>query len=120
VKILIDMNLSPSWVAVFQHEDWEAVHWSTVGKSTAPDSEFLEWAAANNFVLFTHDPDFGILLASKSRTGPSVVQLRSHEISPGKMGSVVVRTIRQMEELKMHALVTIEPARSRIRVLPLP
>jgi predicted nuclease of predicted toxin-antitoxin system len=119
VKVLIDMNLSPLWVAVFQHEGWEAVHWSAVGRATAPDSEILEWAAANDFLLFTHDLDFGILLASKSGSGPSVIQLRSHETSPGKMGNVVVGAIRQMEELRMHALVTVEPARSRIRVLPL-
>jgi predicted nuclease of predicted toxin-antitoxin system len=62
VKILIDMNLSPSWVMVFEHEDWEAVHWSSVGKATAPDPEILDWAADNEFLLFTHDLDFGFLL----------------------------------------------------------
>ena len=121
MKILIDMNLSPSWVAVFQHEDWEAIHWSTIARSAAPDSEILDWAAANNFLLFTHDLDFGILLAAKPRRGPSVVQLRSQETSPAKMGSVVVRTIRQLEEeLKLGALITIDPTRSRVRILALP
>ena len=31
MKILIDMNLSPEWVAVFENHGWSAVHWSTVG-----------------------------------------------------------------------------------------
>jgi len=85
VKVLIDMNLSPSWKAVFQQENWEAVHWGEVGKATAPDCKILDWAAANDFILFTHDLDFGVLLASKSRRGPSVIQLRSQETSPAKV-----------------------------------
>ena len=121
MKILIDMNLSPSWVTVFEQEQWEAIHWSTVGKATAPDSEILEWAAANNFVVFTHDLDFGGLLASKSRRAPSVVQLRSQETSPSKMGAIVIDAIRQLEaDLGLGALVTIDPTRSRLRILPLP
>jgi predicted nuclease of predicted toxin-antitoxin system len=33
VKFVIDMNLSPDWVAVLQRHGWEAIHCSTVGKS---------------------------------------------------------------------------------------
>jgi len=120
VKILIDMNLSPAWTAVFLQENWEAVHWSAVGKATAPDSEILDWAAANRFIVFTHDLDFGALLASKSRRSPSVIQLRSQETSPAKIGQVVVLAIQQLEEeLRLGALVTIDPARARARILPL-
>jgi predicted nuclease of predicted toxin-antitoxin system len=120
VKILIDMNLSPTWVAVFYREGWEAVHWSSIGKSNAPDTELLDWAAANKFILFTHDLDFGVLLASKSRRGPSVIQLRSQETSPAKVGAVLVGAIRQMEEeLQLGALITIDPPRARARILPL-
>lgn len=121
MKLLIDMNLSPTWTTVFERENWEAVHWSAVGSATAPDSEILEWAAANKFVLFTHDLDFGALLASRPRRGPSVIQLRSQETSPAKVGEVVVRAIWQMEEeLKLGALITIDPPRARARILPLP
>lgn len=67
MKILIDMNLPPSWVQVFRQENWEAYHWSAVGSPTAPDSEILEWATDNGCVVFTHDLDFGALLASKPR-----------------------------------------------------
>ncbi len=120
MKILIDMNLSPSWVAVFRQENWEAVHWSTVGDVTAKDSEILDWAIKNDCVVFTHDLDFGTLLASKSRRAPSVIQLRSQETSPAKMGSVVVLAVRQLEQdLERGALITIDPARARARVLPL-
>ncbi|MFZ1136852.1 MAG: DUF5615 family PIN-like protein [Candidatus Korobacteraceae bacterium] len=120
MKILIDMNLSPSGVTVFQQEDWEAVHWSTIGKANALDSEILDWAAVNKYLVFTHDLDFGVLLASKSRRGPSVIQLRSQETSPLKMGTLVISAIRQLEpEIGQGALVTIDPRRARVRILPL-
>ena len=121
MKILIGMNLSPTWTAVFQQENWEAVHWSAVGDATAPDSENWTGAAVNKFVPFTHDLHFGALLASLPRRGPSVIQLRSQETSPAKLGEVVVRAIQQMEEeLKLRALITIDPPRARARILPLP
>jgi predicted nuclease of predicted toxin-antitoxin system len=40
MKILIDMNLSPDWVKVFQKYDIEAVHWSNVGDPREKDLTF--------------------------------------------------------------------------------
>lgn len=120
MKILIDMNLSPSWVVVFQRENWEAVHWSEVGSAAAADSEILQWAAETESIVFTHDLDFGALLASSMRRTPSVVQLRSQGTSPVVMGATVVMAIKQLAtELERGALVTIDPGRARARVLPL-
>ncbi len=59
MKLLIDMNLSPDWVPIFEREGWNALHWSSVGNPRASDSEIMEWARANAFVVFTHDLDFG-------------------------------------------------------------
>jgi hypothetical protein len=33
---------------------WEVVHWSTVGKADASDSEIMAFAATNNFVVLNH------------------------------------------------------------------
>jgi predicted nuclease of predicted toxin-antitoxin system len=77
MKILIDMNLSPLWVQFLVENGIEAVHWSTVGEPTAPDSQILEHAASNGFVVFTHDLDFGMLLAARKARAPSVLQVRN-------------------------------------------
>lgn len=37
MKILIDMNLSPTWVQEFKAHGIDAVHWSAVGIHDAPD-----------------------------------------------------------------------------------
>jgi len=44
VKLLVDMNLSPSWADRLKQHGLEAVHWSTIGAAAAPDDEILAWA----------------------------------------------------------------------------
>ena len=51
MKILIDMNLSPDWVAVFGRYNIIAVHWSTVGDTREKDSVIMEWARTNGYIL---------------------------------------------------------------------
>jgi len=82
------MNLSPSWVVVFQREGWEALHWSEVGSATAADIEILQWAAESESVVFTHDLDFGALLASSMRRKPSAFfsPHRASDVETGQTG----------------------------------
>ena len=120
MKLLVDMNLSPAWVDVFQAESWESRHWSTTGNPSASDREIIDWAAHHGFVIVTHDLDFGSILARQGRQSPSVVQIRGQEVLPAAIGSPVIAAIRRFEpELDAGALVTIDAARSRARILPL-
>jgi predicted nuclease of predicted toxin-antitoxin system len=41
MKFLVDMNLSPRWVAGLATAGWHALHWSEVGKINASDQEIL-------------------------------------------------------------------------------
>jgi len=120
IKILIDMNLSPKWVKVFIAEGWQAVHWSEIGAVDAQDQVILEWAKSNNFIVFTHDLDFGALLAAGGAEGPSVIQIRTQNITPEAIGKIVIDATHQfMEKLVEGALISINPRRSRARILPL-
>jgi predicted nuclease of predicted toxin-antitoxin system len=120
VTILVDMNLSPEWVAFFERESWHAIHWSSVGSASAPDREILDWAASNGCIVFTHDLDFGTLLALRSAPVPSVVQLRGQETAPVQVGQLVLTALRQLKgDLERGALVTIDASRIRARILPL-
>lgn len=67
MKILVDMNLSPSWVEFLKSRGYEAYHWSTIGDFSASDSVILEWVKENGCAVFTHDLDFGALLAAQKR-----------------------------------------------------
>ena len=46
MKVLVDMNLSPSWVEFLTARGVAATHWSQVGDPRAKDSTVMEWALA--------------------------------------------------------------------------
>lgn len=72
LQFVVDMNLSPDWVALLSQHGYPAVHWSNVGSPRATDASIMAWALANHHVVFTHDLDFGTLLALTHARGPSV------------------------------------------------
>ena len=120
MKLLLDMNLSPLWVEALEEQGYEATHWSQVGDPGAPDRDLLEWARREGYVVFTHDLDFSRLLALTQAEGPSVLQLRSQSMLPDEAAPLVFATLRQHSEvLEQGALVVIDAARSRARILPI-
>jgi predicted nuclease of predicted toxin-antitoxin system len=120
MKILIDLNLSPEWVSVLKAAGHEAVHWSHVGESTAPDTEILSWAKAHGYVMFTHDLDFGTILAATRANAPSVFQIRTQDVTPQAISDLVLSALNQFrEQLLKGALISIDEDKSRARILPL-
>lgn len=120
MKILIDMNLSPAWVEVLQEAGHAAVHWSQVGPANAPDEEILRWARISEYIIFTHDLDFGALLASSGGSCPSVLQVRAEDVSPSALLPLVISGLAKFEQdLKTGAIISIDKAKARARVLPL-
>lgn len=120
IQLVVDVNLSPLWIGVFVHHGWPAVHWSTVGDPRAKDRKVMAWAREHGRVVFTHDLDFGTLLALTRETGPSVVQVRAHDVLPDRMGPMVVSTIRTYQsQLHDGAIVTVDESRGRVRILPI-
>lgn len=120
MNILIDMNLSPQWVRIFRKHGIEAKHWSAVGAHDASDHEILNWARKNKFIVFTHDLDFGVILAASGFEGPSVIQLRYPDIVPDEDNSCIIQAIKQYhKELETGVLLTVNENKSRVRILPL-
>jgi len=120
MKILIDMNLPPRWAKVFAAKGWESLHWSQVGAPTASDREIMNWAKDNDCIVFTHDLDFSGLLAATQGEGPSVIQVRTQNVLPEGIGTLVITALKKYQhELEQGAIITIEPQRARVRILPL-
>ena len=119
MKILIDMNLSPTWVEVFERHGWHAQHWSSVGDPRATDSVIIDWARENEYLVFTHDLDFGTLLALTHAKGPSVIQIRTQDVMPSHLEILVVQILKQYEsQIKSGALISADEVKARIRILP--
>ncbi len=120
MKLLVDMNLSPRLAELLTHGGVNAVHWSKVGSPDAPDHELMGYARTQGFVVLTHDLDFSAILAATDAEKPSVIQLRVADLTPENLVNSVIAAIKQTEDaLEEGALLTIDPARSRIRLLPL-
>jgi predicted nuclease of predicted toxin-antitoxin system len=120
VKLLIDMNLSPRWVELLLAAGIEATHWSELGARDAPDSVILAFARDNDYLILTSDLDFNAILAATGGAKPSVVQIRARDDSPDAIGSQIIAALRQMQtELDDGALLTINPNRTRMSLLPL-
>ena len=114
------MNLSPEWAPTLENHGWRAVHWSDVGDPRASDREVMDWAVAHQYVVFTHDLDFGAMLALTHGVGPSVLQVRAGNILPDDLeGSVIAALNQHQTDLSSGALVVVDQSRSRVRVLPI-
>ncbi len=117
--LLIDMNLSPRWVAWLAQHDVEAHHWSEVGDPRASDQEIMAHAHNAGLLVLTHDLDFGTMLAASGRRDQSVVQLRTADVRPEICGPLVLAALRTLAvELSEGALVTIDVRRTRVDILP--
>ena len=120
MKLLIDMNLSPCWVQAFQAQGIEAIHWSMVGEPNAADKTIFAWAGEHGYIVFTHDLDFGSILSATGSTKPSVIQVRTQDVTPNHLGKMVLAALKQFEEVLLQgALITIEDEKFRARILPL-
>jgi predicted nuclease of predicted toxin-antitoxin system len=120
MNLLIDMNLSPDWVTVLVQAGHTATHWSSVGSPQAKDREILTWARQRQQVVFTHDLDFGAILAATDAESPSVLQVRTAEPTPDHCGCIVLATLtRHAGALASGALISVDEIRARVRILPL-
>lgn len=120
MNILIDMNLSPGWEQVLGAAGHSAVHWSRIGPANAKDAELLAWAKENSHIVFTHDLDFGAILAGSQADGPSVLQVRTQDVSIEQLGKLIVSVLAEVgKHLDQGAIITVDKNSARVRILPL-
>lgn len=119
MKLLIDMNLSPDWVEELEKDGWKAVHWQSIGEPGARDDAIMEWARSNGYIIFTHDLDFGTLLAVTQARGPSVIQVRTQDVMPQTLKPRLLQILQKYAAtLEKGALITVDETKSRVRLLP--
>lgn len=120
LTVVVDMSLSPLWVPFLEAHGLTAIHWSSVGDPRASDETIMEWAAAHDSIVFTHDLDFSAMLALSYATGPSVLQVRAADVLPDSLGEGILAALNQHgNDLATGALVVVDEARSRVRLLPI-
>jgi predicted nuclease of predicted toxin-antitoxin system len=120
MKLLVDMNLSPGWVAAIRSAGVEAVHWSAVGSNKTKDEDILRWARERGFVLLTHDLDPGAILAASGAKAPSVIILRMASLVEESKVARLLAALRAIsDDLEKGAIVSVDEHRERVRILPI-
>lgn len=72
---------------------------------------------AHDQVVFTHDLDFGALLAATHAPGPGVIQVRAQDVLPQHLERVVVAALQRYEAiLEQGALIIVDERTSRARI----
>ena len=98
----------------------DATHWSALGDPRATDRTIMQWARSHGHIVFTHDLDFGAILAATQASGPSVIQIRAENVLPESAGDAVIAAIRRFQDaLEQGALISVDPERARARIFPL-
>ncbi len=120
MRLLVDMNLPPSWVEALNRAGHDAIHWSSVGDPRAADRVLMDHARTHGQVVFTHDLDFGALLAASGVDSPSVVQARTQNVMPDALSAAVLQVLEDhAAALETGALIVIDESSTRVRILPL-
>ena len=121
MKLLVDNALSPALADLLRRAGHDAVHVRDVGLYHASDEEIFERAVAEDFVIVSADTDFSTLLARRSVSKPSLMLFRGEgSRRPEALADLIVSNLAQLADaLVAGCIVTFEPGRLRVRVLPI-
>ncbi len=121
MKLLLDANLSPKVAEGLREAGFQATHVADLGLLAATDDQIFDQAVDDGLVVVTADSDFGMLLALRRATNPSVVHLRHvAERPPEDHLALLVANLPTIEEdLGRGAIASLSPSRLAVRDLPL-
>jgi len=95
-------------------------HARSIGLQRAEDQEIIATAKLAGEAIITHDLDYGHLLAFSGEATPSVIILRTRNTHVDALTCRLDECWSDIEEpLRQGAIVTVEDAAVRIRLLPI-
>lgn len=119
-RLLLDQGCPRSTCTILNTEGWDVIHVGDLCMSRARDAEVLERAMAEGRVCVTLDADFHALLAVSGARGPSTVRIRIEGPDATALANLIRRAWPQIEaHLDRGAMITIDPASIRTRMLPI-
>jgi predicted nuclease of predicted toxin-antitoxin system len=120
MKLLLDQGLPRTAAVLLNEMGIDTVHVGEIGYSTASDSAVLLKARDEGHIVVTLDADFHTLLALSGIASPSVIRLRVEGLRGKEAAGLIKAVLTQCSKELVHgALVTVQPRRTRIHLLPL-
>jgi len=121
MRFLVDNALSLEVARGLSNAGHSAIHVRDIGLGAAADPVIFDRAADDDRIVISADTDFGTLLALRGKSKPSIVLFRgATPRRPADQVVLLLANLPQLEEdLLTGAIVIIEPARIRVRSLPI-
>lgn len=121
MRFLVDENLPPRLATLLAESGHDAVHVRDLDARSAPDSEIVDLAAAEDRVIISADTDFGALLAEARAMAPSVLLVREIvSFRPPDLTTIVLDNLEVLApHLEAGAIAAFTTAGVRVRTLPL-
>ena len=120
MRFLADAGISPGTVEFLRRRGHDAVHVRELTMQRADDRLIAERARSERRILLTFDLDFGAILAVGVVDRPSAVIFRLADERADSVNRRLEAVLSdQAEALQSGALILVEDARYRIRMLPI-
>jgi len=120
MKFLLDQGLPRSTAALLRQSGINSVHVGEIGLASAEDIIILEEGRRSGQVVVTLDADFHALMALSGETSPSVIRIRIEGLRAEAYTRLLKEILQSCEKgLETGALVSVQPGRMRVKLLPL-
>ena len=120
MKILLDMNIPLKYTELLTNKGIDCIRWSDIGSPNAADIEITEYARNNDFIVLTFDLDFSAILSMTHELKPSIAQIRASVLYANKAVDLISSAlVRNADDLRKGAVLSIDLNKARIRLLPL-
>jgi predicted nuclease of predicted toxin-antitoxin system len=114
------MNIPLEYSRLLKEKGVEIILWYEVGSPMAPDEDLIRYASNNDCVILTYDLDFSAVLSITRALKPSIIQLRiSYTNADRAIDMIVAAMQRYSNELAQGAILSINPKKARVRLLPI-
>ncbi len=119
MKFLLNMNLPRELGQSLAAEGHVCRHAGDIGMARSSAADIIMEARGNRETILTHDLDYGHLLAFSGVQTPSVIILRLRNAHPRNLLRRIMSAWSEIEDAaQTGAIVVIEDAATRIRLLP--
>jgi predicted nuclease of predicted toxin-antitoxin system len=119
MKFLADMGISQSTVKWLLREGHDAIHVRDLNMNSAADEDIIEAARQKGYTVLTCDLDFGDIMAVTGDVSPGIIIFRLENSKPDNINKRLEQVLRESSTaLAEGALIIVEEARHRVRLLP--
>lgn len=120
IKLLLDMGAAVSTADHLRRAGHDAVHSRELGLQQTPDPDVINLASREGRIIVTFDLDFSRIIALSRSSEPSVILFRLERYSTPEINATLLRLLdRHAASLQSGVILIVDPARIRIRSLPI-